>query len=146
MISIEIRNLERLNRLARGGSNIRVGVYGMLEKELLDTGNRIQRQAKLNVTAGGPSGSGLRVRTGRLRASINTVLDKSSDSFKLTVGAAVPYARIHELGGETGSKKGRFYMRARPYLFPAVAQEYPRLVQRTKEALRQIAMEGLSGQ
>jgi phage virion morphogenesis protein len=33
------------------------------------------------------------------------------------VGTNVRYARIHQYGGETGSRKGRFTLPARPYLY-----------------------------
>ncbi|MBF0339776.1 MAG: phage virion morphogenesis protein [Magnetococcales bacterium] len=49
---------------------------------------------------------------GRLRRSITFVTDGNG----LLVGTNVIYAAIHQLGGETGRKGGRFTLPARPFL------------------------------
>jgi phage gpG-like protein len=145
MIRIEIKNLEKLNRVTKGVSQIRVGMYGAIEKEMEDLGNRLVRQGKLNVTAGGPTGEGLHVRTGRLRASINAQIHKTDKIIQLLFGADTPYARIHEMGGETGRAGGRFIMKKRPYLAPAVEKEYPGFANRIKDILRLYAVKGVQG-
>jgi phage gpG-like protein len=44
------------------------------------------------------SGQVLQVRPGRLRASIDTPIEKKGNEVSATVGAAVKYARFHEFG------------------------------------------------
>lgn len=50
--------------------------------------------------------------TGRLRSSITTRVSVRES----VVGTNVVYARIHQYGGETGRRRARFIMKARPFL------------------------------
>lgn len=63
------------------------------------------------------------VRTGYLRSTIYSKIRE----WVAEIGAEAPYAMFVELGTR--------YMRARPYLFPAVQQHLPRLEQIIREAL-----------
>jgi phage gpG-like protein len=66
-----------------------------LSRALLTAGLVVAGQAQRNVTSGG---TGLHVRTGRLRSSIGAELLPGS---AVTIGTNVVYARIHEFGGRT---------------------------------------------
>jgi phage gpG-like protein len=149
-LSIEIKGLEKLNRLAKGMPMLKVGIKGKVAQASFDFANRLIRAAKMNVTQGGENN--LKVRTGKLRASINANVAEEGDSYKVTLGANTVYARIHEYGGVTrphiiAPKRGgalafmfggkltfaRYvrhpgsWIKARPYLQPAVDQEMPKL-------------------
>jgi len=56
--------------------------------------------------------------TGTLRRSI----DMEKGTGYVVVGSAVPYARIHELGGQAGRNKS-VTIQARPYLGPALDKQ-----------------------
>lgn len=62
-------------------------------------------------------------RTGRLARSINY----KATAERVAVGTNLVYAAIHQYGGETGAKRARFTMPARPYLYvegdPQLEQE-----------------------
>lgn len=82
---------------------------GAIAADLLRRGIRVQAAAK-NFATG--AGGGPHVRTGRLRSSISTVLGADAESVFCDVGSNVEYAGYVELGTR--------YMRARPYLRPAL--------------------------
>ena len=62
----------------------------------------LERAIKVNV-----SGKILRVRSGRLRASITHRISQTSDGIEGKVGPNVPYARIHEFGGVIRPKRSK---------------------------------------
>ena len=74
-----------------------------LSRALLRAGLTVAAQAQRNVTLGG---TGLRVRTGRLRSSISAVLTVGS---KVSIGTNVVYAPIHEFGGIINHPGGTAY-------------------------------------
>ena len=84
------------------------------------------------------------IETGRLRASIHWQADPSG----VAVGTDVKYAAIHQFGGETGSRRGRFDMIARPYLGVTkdgqLADEDRSLVEKIVERHLQAALAGRS--
>lgn len=104
---------------------------------------RLQNAIKINLSKGGAAGSTrsakirgkvriypenetnhLRVITGQLRASWKTSAAARAGNFiEGHVFTNVDYARIHEYGGPAGSRRGRFIMRKRPYVVPALASE-----------------------
>lgn len=69
------------------------------------------------------------VDTGRLRSSIDAIVDQSGGDQRrrLTLFAAAPYARYVEEGTARSP--------AQPFLRPAIDQEAPRLTQRIRAAL-----------
>lgn len=83
------------------------GTGGPIGVALQNTGINIESRAKRLVP----------VDTGRLRASIVTTrpLNKNATEMHVLIGSKVNYARFVELGTR--------YMRARPYLRPALEQE-----------------------
>lgn len=91
--------IERLLRSPSGG----------VARDLLRRGLLVQASAK-NFATG--HGGGPHVRTGRLRSSISTTIGSDSISVYSDVGSNVEYAGYVELGTR--------YMRARPYLRPAL--------------------------
>lgn len=56
----------------------------------------LQRSVKTDQMSGDP----LKVRSGRLRSSISAFTQRTATGVEGTVGTNVPYARIHEYGGE----------------------------------------------
>lgn len=56
--------------------------------------------------------------TGRLKRSVRAGYEVGSGGKVTFWGGTVPlvYAAIHQFGGETGSRRGRFVMTARPYV------------------------------
>lgn len=103
----------------------RASVSAAVERVLIEGALSAERIAKEAVTLGGRSG--LRVRTGLLRASIAGRLGKEQGVKALILSAGgrrrgrdVVYARIHELGGKAGRRNARVTIPARPFLGPAV--------------------------
>jgi HK97 gp10 family phage protein len=82
---------------------------GPVARDLLRRGLRVEAAAK-NFATG--VGGGPNVRSGRLRASISTRLGSDAQGVYCDVGSNVEYAGFVELGTR--------YMRARPYLRPAL--------------------------
>ena len=82
---------------------------GDVARDLLRRGLLVQAAAK-NFATG--YGGGPKVRTGRLRSSISTTLGEDSLGAYADVGTNVSYGGFVELGTR--------YMRARPYLRPAL--------------------------
>lgn len=64
----------------------------------------LQRGVKTDQLSGNP----LKVRSGRLRSSISAFTARTATGVEGTVGTNVPYARIHEYGGEITPKKGQY--------------------------------------
>lgn len=79
-------------------------VGGPVYTWMRDRTNDVERQAKANAP----------YRTGRLRASISSTLDVQRGRLVGIVGSDVDYAGFVELGTR--------YMRAQPYLRPALRQ------------------------
>lgn len=83
---------------------------GPVARDLLRRGLLVQAAAK-NFATG--YGGGPRVRSGRLRSSISTALGSDELGVYCDIGSNVEYAGYVELGTR--------YMKARPYLRPALA-------------------------
>ena len=73
----------------------------------------------------------VRVRTGRLKRSIKSTMDRRRGQGKVTVGA--PHGRMVEFGTVN--------MSARPFLLPAAESEQENYAQRAKDAGRRIERE-----
>ncbi len=71
---------------------------GETARYLATIGVRLESQMKLNVTAGGPSGQGPRVRTGRLRSSITWQVGEDGEGLYVDAGTNVDYGRFLEEG------------------------------------------------
>lgn len=90
----------------------RIGINSpekVLHRSFLDAALLVEGKLKSNI-----SGSMLKVRSGRLRSSIGSMVTSSGDSIKATIGSGVrsgervEYANIHETGGTITPKKGRY--------------------------------------
>lgn len=88
------------------------GVNGPVARNLALVGVRLESQMKLNVTAGGPSGQGPHVRTGRLRASITWQVAEDAAGLYVDAGTNVPYGLWLEQGTDR--------MRPHPWALPAL--------------------------
>lgn len=86
------------------------GPNGVVAKDLLRRGQRVETRAKVYATG---YGGGPRVRTGRLRGSITSELRRDAGGLVVVIGTATSYAPYVELG----TRK----MRARPFLRPALS-------------------------
>ena len=93
------------------------GPTGETARYLARIGVRLESQMKLNVTGGGPTGQGPRVRTGRLRSSITWAVDGDSLGLYVDAGTNVPYGRYLE----EGTDRMRPYPWARPALDTVIA-------------------------
>jgi HK97 gp10 family phage protein len=82
---------------------------GEIGRDLLRRGLLVEASAKNYATG---YGGGPNVRTGRLRSSISTSLGSDEEGLYCDVGSNVEYAGYVELGTR--------YMRARPFLRPAL--------------------------
>lgn len=93
------------------------GPGGAVARQLAQLGVRLESQMKLNVTAGGPSGQGPHVRTGRLRSSITWQVDLDGRGLYVDAGTNVPYG----LWLETGTDRMRPFPWAQPALETVIA-------------------------
>ena len=103
-----------------------------LESELMKSALRMERDAKLNAT------TYPKVRTGRLRSSINGLVDSKQGTPRIllkagSTSADVNYAEYVEFG--------TIYIKPRLYLGRAVAGERDRLPDRLADLLS-VALEG----
>lgn len=90
---------------------------GETARYLATVGVRLESQMKINVTAGGPSGRGPRVRTGRLRSSITWQVGEDGEGLYVDAGTSVDYG----LFLEEGTDRMRPYPWAGPALDAVVA-------------------------
>jgi phage gpG-like protein len=130
-VSIEIR-IEGKEKLVVAG-NLMLSRSKALKMRILQEmdglGQRLVRTAKRDYLSG-PRPDKLGVVTGRLRASIAYMIDDEGDNnLALRFGTNVIYGRIHELGGSTG-RHGSVQIKARPFLAPSFAGEFPRFKDR----------------
>ena len=135
--------------LSRLGAHVRKKV---IAKAAMAGGFVIEAHAKINVEKTFKPG------TGNLSNSINTTLEKSTDTMaKVSVGPSVIYGRIQEFGGvikpvtakmlhwvdEGGQhhQANSVTIPARPYLRPAIDENEARILKAVSENLR-IEIEG----
>lgn len=127
MVEVRIpeRDVKRVQQLISGLSNKdRGGVwYGAMDK----VGELLLRRLKMNVT-----NRILKVRTGRLRASLNKMMKVDAEGLKTIVGSGVgvgrrvKYATILEVGGVIIPKRAKFLtIPLRPALTKAGVTKYP---------------------
>ena len=74
------------------------GATGETARYLAGIGIRLESQMKINVTAGGPTGRGPSVRTGRLRASMTWQVSADGRGLYVDAGTNVDYGRYLEEG------------------------------------------------
>jgi phage gpG-like protein len=86
------------------------------------TQEELSRGAHPKGTPGSPAGTPPWVVRGSMRRSVKAgPVTGGGNRWETTVGATVVYARIHELGGDTG-RGHRTHLEPRPYLRPALAR------------------------
>lgn len=136
-VTVFIRGLEKLACAAEEADRSRRLLHEAVKKQSEDFMNRVIRTAKTDYLSGGGEDR-LKVRTGRLRSSITgTVVEEGSD-LTIQVGTDVPYAPIHEFGGQTG-RANRVHIRARPFLGRSFADEKDGFVSRIEALLQRVA-------
>lgn len=140
-VTVLIRGLEKLARAAEEADRSRRLLHEAVKKQSEDFMNRVVRTAKTDYLSGGANDR-LKVRTGRLRSSIvGTVVEEGTD-LTIQIGTDVPYAPIHEFGGQTG-RGGRVHIRARPFLSRSFADEKEGFVTRIESLLQRVS-EGIN--
>lgn len=76
--------------------------------------------------------------TGRLASSIKFLIDEAADSVTIRFGSDVPYAAIHEFGGDAGPGH-KVHIRERAYLRPGIADNLPKFQSDIEEILTMVA-------
>ena len=117
---------------------------------------RMDAIAQKRVTGGGSSTRFLNVRTGKLRQSIKWNVKRTRGGVRATIqaggsagGAVVRYARIHELGGDITTRRGKALSKPiripkRPYLKPGrdagarIARQV--MIEELRKALRTVGI------
>ena len=154
MIRIQIKGTDQFLRRAELFAKKREKIDSEVGRVALDMGLRVIRISRQKYLSG-PRPERLGVVTGRLRSSIRAeVRNPSKNQWELNVGTDVPYARIHEMGGAirkqgfraalnriTGRKGGRYYLKARPFLRPAVEEALPETRLQLQKILESIGKE-----
>lgn len=100
---------------------------------------RIKSEILLNL-----SGRVLNQRSGDLYRSVSARARTDRDGLLLTVGSggpSIPYAVIHEYGGQTG-RGGKTHIRARPYVLPAIDEDEGRMFEEIGEAITEALIYG----
>ena len=91
------------------------------------------------------SGRVLKRQSGALYRSASVqVLESGADiKMKITAGSpSVPYASIHEFGGQTG-RGGKTTIPARPYIKPAIESEIPKIKDAIGDELVYLLIKGI---
>jgi phage gpG-like protein len=136
-VTVFIRGLEKLARAADAADRSKRLLHEGVKKQSEDFMNRVVRTAKSDYLSGGGDDR-LKVRTGRLRSSITgTVIENGSD-LSIQIGTDVPYAPIHEFGGQAG-RGGRVHIRARPFLSRSFADEEDGFISRIEGLLQRVS-------
>ena len=86
----------------------------------------------------GPHPEKIQPVTNRLRSSIKFRVARSENEIGISFGTDVPYAAIHEFGGNTG-RNHKTYIRPRPYLRPGVEDAIPDFQEEVENILRKAA-------
>lgn len=149
MIKIILKGTESFGKAAIKIRNIKMAIPDMLKKICDKFGNKTVRLAKEKYILNGGYDAPvdpIRItsRSGNLRRNI--FFNTKVDNFKawLTVGVhkQVPYAHIHEFGGTSRSSRGKsFFIKARPYLTPAIEEGLAEFKDDLKNILKRIHAE-----
>jgi len=135
-MSLRIK-IEGLNQLGKAG-NMAIAQKEKLRfairTELVWFGENSVGTSRKRFLSGRP---GLNVVTGRLRSSINYAVRNVDKGFSLDVGTNVSYAAVHEFGDRKG------FIRPRPFLRPAVEEEYGKFTEEIDRILSEFAESGL---
>ena len=95
VLEMEKRIRDRINKFAPGDPR--------LKEALFRIGYLLEGQAKINIRNNGL------IDTGRLSNSIGFEVERRGDVTALTLGSrGIPYAAIHEFGGDITAKKSRY--------------------------------------
>lgn len=98
-LEIEIQGEQKLIRSAEALSRAREELKERISKEAQDFANAALTTIKEKYLTGGTGH--LKVGTGRLRSSMRYLVAEAEGNVVVTFGSDVPYAAIHEFGGDT---------------------------------------------
>lgn len=128
MIRIELQGADKLRKAGDTMVAWQEMFHSKVAAEVRFFGEAVVGTSRQRYLSGRP---GLNVVTGRLRSSINYLVKSTEDGFILNVGTNVPYAPVHEFGDVRG------FIRPRPFLKPAVEDEYGGFVDNVEKVLRE---------
>lgn len=133
MINIIVSGIDKLKKANRIFEQSR----RELHKQLVETSRKfsydIVNTSKLNYLSG-PRPDKLDIKTGRLRDSIRSRVITDGSHIQVIMGSHVVYAQIHEFGGYTG-RGHKAYLRPRPFLKTAIADEFPQFKEKLERVL-----------
>jgi phage gpG-like protein len=133
-LKVKIEGLEQLTAVGRLSSEQKEKLKSRIRDEVVWFGENTVGTSRQKFLSGRP---GLNVITGRLRSSINYVVRNVDKGFSLEVGTNVIYAATHEFGSRDG------FIRPRPFLKPAVEEEYGLFTEQVDKILNEFADHGL---
>lgn len=110
-IRVELTGVEKMAKVSDQMLRAKDVLRRNVEQASNDMGNLVVANIRKNYL-GGPRPHKLDQDTGRLTTSIKFRLDKGAKHVSIIYGTDVPYARIHEFGGEikvTKRMRGRFW-------------------------------------
>lgn len=138
-MAIEFK-ISGLDKLAKTGENLRRA--SEVTKELVfQAAGDFAVDAHHYITEGylsGPRPEKLGVVTGRLRSSIKFRIDQNDNDISIRFGSSVPYAAIHEFGGDAGVGH-KVHLRQRAYLTPGIMDAMPKFRKSIEEILFKVA-------
>lgn len=162
MITFEIKGAQKFAEMKKKIIVETKDVPNKIEQALLKFSLRAIRSSKKDYLSG-PRPQKLGVGTGLLRSSISAEVGKTPKGAFMKMGTWVPYARIHEEGGQTPAhvilpKNGKFLVftiggkkiftkkvnhpgsviKARPFLRPAIDDNLPSLKTDLKTVLNRL--------
>jgi phage gpG-like protein len=133
-LKVTITGLEKLKAAGNMAIAQKEKLKARIREEVVWFGEKAVGTSRQKYLSGRP---GLNVVTGRLRSSINYRVTNRDHGFQLDVGTNVPYAAVHEFGDRRG------FIRPRPFLQPAVEDEYGNFTDEIERVLENFAGSGL---
>lgn len=134
MLKVTIEGLDQLKQAGDKSIEWKELMKSKVAEEVRFFGEAVVGTSRERYLSGRP---GLNVVTGRLRSSINYSVKKTDTGFSLDVGTNVIYAATHEFGSKDG------FIRPRPFLKPAVEDEYGKFTDNLEAVLQQFTEGGL---
>jgi phage gpG-like protein len=142
-IEITIQGAEKLEAAWRGFKNSPAMIRKRLLGETNDFANRVIANIRKNYLSG-PRPERLGVVTGNLRRSVRFRVVNDAGRVIVTFGTNVPYAAIHEFGGDTG-RNHKTHIRRRPFLATGMADEVPAFKERVRSMVAEVAGAAVTG-
>ena len=136
-IKVKIQGVDKLKKVAENFNNTTEAVRRLT----FDAAGDFAVEAHSFITEkylSGPRPEKLGVITGRLRSSIKFKVEQSDNVISIRFGSDVPYAAIHEFGGDAG-RGGKVHIRKRPFLTPGIEDALPDFQKSLQDILEKVA-------